>query len=284
VQVLREKRSLLQQADTIYKNFLEKTANRFTAGEADILEKTTAENQRLQIAHQLQLLQADMAMSENRFRWLIQADSTAIPAIAPIIYPLKTLPHTNEVDNTQQIALQKEQLHLSANLQKLEKTRLLPTVSVGFNNTSIIGWQKVNATDEKYFDASKRFSSVSAGLEIPIFQKAQRSRIKAAGILYSQKQLELEAARKYLQVELANALEIFQHYRQQLATFDTKALPNAATMIATATRRLQAGEIAYLDWVMLTNQALSVRAEYFNLVQLHNEAAIRIEKLSATNN
>ncbi|HUC80160.1 MAG TPA: TolC family protein, partial [Flavisolibacter sp.] len=59
---------------------------------------------------------------------------------------------------------------------------------------------------------------------------------------------------------------------------------NAETMINAVSKRLQAGEIAYLDWVIIVNNAISVRSDYYQLVQQHNEAAFQIEKLTATNN
>ena len=52
--LLGQKKSLLLEADSIYSAFLRKTEQRFKAGDIDVLEKSTAESQRLQIASQLQ--------------------------------------------------------------------------------------------------------------------------------------------------------------------------------------------------------------------------------------
>jgi cobalt-zinc-cadmium resistance protein CzcA len=60
-------------------------------------------------------------------------------------------------------------------------------------------------------------------------------------------------------------------------------MPNAELLITTATNKLNLGEIGYLEWVMIVNQAMQVRSEYFNYIQQLNEAAIEIEKISSNN-
>ncbi|RYZ30383.1 MAG: CusA/CzcA family heavy metal efflux RND transporter [Chitinophagaceae bacterium] len=281
--VLRERRSLLLYADSLYQNFMDKAEKRFKAGEADLLERTTAQSQRLQIVNQLLLLTSDLRVAENRLQSLLNADEKLNPTALAPVYLIAALPDTAALENTPAMAWQKAQVQLSADQHQAEKSRLWPTISIGYNNLSLTGWQKVNDTDEKYFGSSKRFSSVSAGIDIPIFQSAQKSRIKAANILIAQKEKEVEAKRNVLQVELKNAIQTYQLQRQLLQSFKTVAIPNAETMISTASKRLQAGEIAYLDWVIVVNNALSVRSDYFQLVQQQNETAFEIDKLTATN-
>ena len=60
-------------------------------------------------------------------------------------------------------------------------------------------------------------------------------------------------------------------------TLDTNLL------IETASKKLNAGEIGYLEWVMIINQAIQIQNEYFNYVQQLNEGAIEIEKITANN-
>ena len=54
-------------------------------------------------------------------------------------------------------------------------------------------------------------------------------------------------------------------------------------MIETASKKLNAGEISYLEWVMIINQAIQIQNEYFNYIQQLNDGAIEIEKISANN-
>jgi cobalt-zinc-cadmium resistance protein CzcA len=282
--VLRERQDLLRYADSLYKGFADRAALRLKAGESDILEKVTADNQRLQIANQLQELEVDMTEYENQFRWLLQADSIVKPMAASSVYDLSSIPQFANIDNNPVLLAAVQQLQISQSKLKVEKAKLLPSIEAGYNNMSIIGWQKVNATDEVYFGSGKRFGSVSAGVGIPIFHKAQRSRIKAAGIGIRQQETGLAMTKKKLQQELSNKTAILNLSRQQIQTFKDVTLPNADLILQTVSRRLNAGEITYLDWVILTNQALQVRGEYLTAVQRHNEAAISLEKFSQTTN
>jgi cobalt-zinc-cadmium resistance protein CzcA len=48
----------------------------------------------------------------------------------------------------------------------------------------------------------------------------------------------------------------------------------------TATQKFKAGDINYLDWVMLMNQSIQTRANYYMAVLSYNEAAFELEKLN----
>jgi cobalt-zinc-cadmium resistance protein CzcA len=48
----------------------------------------------------------------------------------------------------------------------------------------------------------------------------------------------------------------------------------------TATQKLKAGEINYLDWVVLMNQSIQTRADYYAAVMQFNESAFELEKLN----
>jgi cobalt-zinc-cadmium resistance protein CzcA len=178
---------------------------------------------------------------------------------------------------------QQQQVQLSEQWHKLEKSKMLPSFNIGYNNTSVIGWQATGQNTEKYFSGSRRFSSVSAGIGIPIFSRAQRSRINAADVLIRQRKQELEVMHQQLNANLQDGIKIYFHNGHLVESYRATMLPNASLTIAVATNKLNAGEIGYLNWVILINQAIQIRGEYLNTVQELNEAAIEIERITATN-
>ncbi|MCW2798525.1 MAG: CusA/CzcA family heavy metal efflux transporter, partial [Nocardioides sp.] len=281
--IIEQKRSLLLTADSIYNNFLQKTEQRFKAGDVDILEKSTAENQRVQIANQLSILQTDHTVLLNRLKRLLNSGLTVVPYADTVLYHLQILPDTAQVEQSPAIAIQKQAVQLGQEQHQLEKSKLLPSFGFVFNNSSIIGWQKLNETSDKFFGAGQRFSTVGAGIDVPIFGRAQRARIKASNVLVTQRERQLEAVRRELNTELENAVQGYLRNKQLLESYQTTMLPNAANIIKTAGNRLASGETGYLDWVILINQALQIRNEYFNVMQQLNEAAFLIEKISGTN-
>jgi cobalt-zinc-cadmium resistance protein CzcA len=46
---------------------------------------------------------------------------------------------------------------------------------------------------------------------------------------------------------------------------------------------MNAGEIGYLEWVMIINQAVQTQNDFLNYIQQLNESAIEIEKMSSNN-
>lgn len=280
--VLQQQEGLLLEADSLYKAFLQKAELRFKVGDVDALERSTAENQRMQIANQLAMLRTDRDAALNRFQVLLNTPETLAPVGDSIIYPLASIPDTGAIAQTPAIALQQQQVLRSEQEHRLEKTRLLPGFSLGYNNMSIIGYQRVG-TEEKYFDGSSRFSSVSVGVGIPLMSGAQRSRIKASGVLVRQKQQELEATRQQLGTELLNAIRTYTRNRELAATYRAVLLKNATTVISAANKRLNSGEIGYLEWVILINQALEMRSSYFTLVEQLNRSAFAVERLGGIN-
>ncbi|PUZ30198.1 cobalt-zinc-cadmium resistance protein CzcA [Chitinophaga costaii] len=281
--VLQGKRQLLQQADSIYAGFLQKAQQRLNAGDIDVLEKTTAENQRLQITNQLQILFTDYEVLLNQLRMLLNSNTRFEPVADSAIYQLTRLPDTSFLNQSPTLKLQRQQVLLSQQQQQLEKSKLLPTLNAGYNSATIIGWQTTGQNVEQYFGGGKRFNAVNVGVGIPIFSGAQRSRINAAGVLVRQRQQELESTRQQLNTALENSVRVYLRNTALVKTYHIAMLPNATNIIHTATSKLTAGEIGYLDWVLLINQSLQIQSEYLGVVQQLNEAAFEIEHLTAIN-
>jgi len=281
--VLQHKRRLLLQADSIYGGFLEKAEQRFTSGDVDALELATARNQRSQISNQLEILKTDYEVLLTRFNVLLNSHGQVIPEADCVLYRLSGLPDTERIADNPALRLQQQQIMLSQQQHKLEKSKLLPSLTLGYSNTSVVGWQTTTAGSDVYFDRDKRFSSVNVGLGIPVFSGAQRSRIRASNVLIKQRQQELDVTKQELRTGMEDAMRIYTQNSKLISSYQSSILPNASKIISTTTDKLNAGEIGYLDWVILINQSIQLRSEYFNTVQQLNEAAFEIERISAVN-
>lgn len=278
--VLGEKEKLLLEADQIYSAFLEKSKQRFKAGDVDVLELSMAENQRMQIANQLEELKTDKLVLLHQFKVLLNSPAELLPAADTAVYvpsPAAFL----EIKGHPLLRLREQQITLSRQQSDLEKAKLLPSLNLGYNNSTIIGWQSNSSGAEQYFGKDKRFSSLSVGLGIPVFFTAQKSRIKAANVKIVQQQQELEALRQQMTAELEDAVRNYQRHHRVLKSYQASMLPNAVNIIKTSTQKLGAGEIGYLDWALLINQAIQIRSQYFTTVQQLNESAFEMERISA---
>jgi heavy metal efflux system protein len=280
LRTLQEKEKLLREAGERYEQFLIKVEKRFTLGDADVLERSTAKTQRMQIENQINVLRAEYHMKLNDFRLLLNTIEPVEPAAGEILYSF-VLSDTSTAQSPV-VTLAMEAINRTVTVHKLEKSRLYPSLSASYNNISFTGYQRVG-NSEQYFNRSDRFTYVGVGLGIPLFHGAQRAKIKAASLQLESSRVQLSATERKLKTRFENTLHYYREISRQVLTYQTMLLPEANVMLEAADKRLNTGEIGYLQWVMLVNQSVSIRNDYLDVVQRHNETAFELEQLNGTN-
>ena len=281
--VLQEKRKLLTETDSIYKIFVLNSKQRYTAGNSDILEKITAENQLAQINNQLQSLSVGYENLLNQFNVLLNCKEVYEPEVNSFSISIKLIPDLLTLNGTPLLKLQEKNILKSEQQYQLEKSKLYPTFTAGYNSATIIGWQTTTQNNERYFGPDQRFGTYNIGLAIPIFSSAQRARISASNIVIEQSKLEQLAISQLLKAKLKDAISQYIQNKKIVADYEQNSLPNAKLLIETASKKMNAGEIGYLEWVMIINQAVQTQNDFLNYIQQLNESAIEIEKMSANN-
>jgi cobalt-zinc-cadmium resistance protein CzcA len=272
---LLEKRKLLLQADTMYAEFLRRADLRFQKGETNILEKTTAETQRGQISHQLRMLGADFIIVQDRFKLVLNTEKDFLPADSIFKLPTHLLLDTTTLLEHPQIKVLQQQQNISLAQRKLEKSKMLPDLSIGYINQSFTGFQNVNGT-ETHFTGSDRFSSVQLGLGISIFRRSQRARIATSKISESIAYNKYLAGVQILKNRYMQAIDQYNKHLETINYYETIALINANRIINTANKQFLNGEINYLEWVLLMNQAIGIQNEYIDAVKNLNQVIIEI--------
>ena len=58
--------------------------------------------------------------------------------------------------------------------------------------------------------------------------------------------------------------------------FETTALKNAEVITSTANKQFLGGDINYLEWVLLVNQAVNIQNDYIEAVKNRNSSIIEI--------
>jgi cobalt-zinc-cadmium resistance protein CzcA len=75
-------------------------------------------------------------------------------------------------------------------------------------------------------------------------------------------------------------VSLYIQHKKTLDSYIKRGLSSAALIMQTANQKLNAGEINYLDWVVLMNQSIQTKADYYTAVMSYNEAAFELEKLN----
>ena len=268
----KEKERLLNEMLKLYTDFSDKANLRLKAGESNILEKTTASSQKSAIEIQLKQLQQELAVLKIQFQWLLNTETDFIPEDS------KSFANSlnEKLADHPLLKIWEQQKNISAEQIALEKAKMLPGLQLAYNLNSFKGL----GPDDKLYNATPQFHSVQVGVSLPIFSGGQKARIEAAKVAQSVAESELKNTEFNLQNQLKKAREIYQSNLEIVSKYESSDLKNADVITETAKRQFIGGEINYLEFVILVNQAVQLKNNYTDAVWKLNQSAIELEYLT----
>lgn len=270
--VVEQKQSLLLSMDSAHREFLRIAALRFKTGETNMLERASAENQVTQIGRQVKTLQKEYRALQLQLMLLTDSEEMLQPRSESFQLNWVATDQT-KLDQHPFLKLHVQMENQALAASQVEKAKLLPELNLSYNNMSI--------QDGAVYDRSNRFHSFQVGIGIPVFSGAQKARIKSAKTQQQLKQNETDYARKQLQSDLEDAINQFGKHQEIVREFESTALKNANGITQTLTKQLQKGEINYLEWTVLNQQALELRLDYLTAVSDLNNSIIHLNYLLA---
>jgi cobalt-zinc-cadmium resistance protein CzcA len=274
---LKSLATLLQTQDSLFSEFAKAAALRFSTGEGNLLEKTTAATQSLEVVNLARQNLADIAIAEAHLQALLKNET---PVTTSDVFQKRALPSTivNSVDGNPQLAFLRQQVTIRNQLTRVERNRILPDISLGYFVQSLTGLQNVNGQDI-FYTRSKHFQGFELGLSIPFWIVPQVARVRAAASY-------AEAARRaadYYQTTLAShyeqALRELDKDLASLTYYEDSALPNASLILAQARRSYTGGEIGYVEYLQSLKNVISIRSNYLMSLNLYNQSVVKIEFL-----
>lgn len=272
---VEEKRTLLHYSDSLYSAFYKKASLRLEKGETNILEKSSAETQLGQINVQLNQLNQDMLVLQLQFQLLLNTSTAYAPDNKQFKIDAVGFADTGLLKENPGLQMIRHQQQIADAVIEVEKSLLLPALTVGYNNTSIRGM----GADNKVYGTGYRFNAMQVGIGIPVFAKAQKSKIAGAKLNKQVAEANYAIGLQQLQTAYQAAYLQYRKYLQTVQYFENTALKNAQTITNTANLQLANGGINYLEWVQLINQATTVKNDYIESVKNLNESAIQLRYL-----
>lgn len=270
--VLLEKEKILASADSSYAAFQISANQRFNKGESNLLEKTTAETQRGQISLQRQAIRKEIETAKLGLQILMNTEKDYLPEPGEFKAKYKLPFDTALLSSHPGLQLFKQQIQIAAANTAFEKSQLLPDLSIAYFSSSIRGM----GADNHYYTGATRFNTVQVGIGIPVFAKAQKARLSASKVneLITENNYALQL--KKLQNGYRQLQQQWLSLQQSVSYYEQDALQKATTLQITANSQLNAGEINYLDWVLISNQATTIRSNYLDELKKYNETVSRI--------
>jgi cobalt-zinc-cadmium resistance protein CzcA len=273
---MEQKKRLLQHNDSLYLAFYQKAELRLAKGETNILEKTSAETLLGQVQMQLNQLKEDQAILQLQFQLLLNSTAQVTPAVSDHRLAATATMDTLRLTEHPAIKLIAQQQQIADAAIRLEKSKLLPDLSIGYNNVSIKGI----GADNKLYNGSNRFNSVQVGIGISIFAGAQKARINSAKVNKQVAESNFALEVQSMNATYRAALFQYRKYLQSVQYFELKPLKNATLITVTANQQIAAGNINYLEWAQLINQATTIKNDYLEAVRNLNEAIIQLNYFS----
>ena len=267
---LKEKEKLLQKADTLFSKFFDKANLRLQKGESNILEKSTAETQKTNVAIQLKQLQTEIEMLKLEFQLVLNSEEVYIPVSSN----LKAKIENSKIEENPILKVFEQQKKIVSAETALQKSKLLPEINIAYNNNSFKGIG---------LDDSKRFHSAQVGLGIPLFGGSQKAKINASKVAENIAESEYQTQVLNLKNEYNKLLLQYNSNLEIVTYFETNSNKNSNIITDVANKQFINGDINYLDFVILVNQSVAIQNSYIEAVKLLNESIIAINYLNYKN-
>lgn len=262
LQYLQATAALTNYIDSIYMKYVKIAQLRFDKGESNLLEKISLENKVAQNKLLLQATESDLLSVQMQLGILLQANFTI--EAADTFHSNKKLFDTALLQQQPMLKYYQQLQQQNVAQTAVEKAKLKPEYFVGLNNQSIIGWQLNRDKTENFYDAGKRFSSVTAGLSIPVFTKARHAKIEAAKINEQIGEVSFKIAKNNMQSALFKALQDYNKYSNTALYYQLQGINQSNAIINNANLSYQTGQINYVEWATLFNEAVTIKYEYLN--------------------
>lgn len=279
---LMERKKILIRLDSVYRQFQHAASLRLETGESNILEKSIADAQLQQLKIQSGQLEDDLKILQLRLQWLLNSDESLLPQYEVFKKAsfVTLAADTSTIESHPQIRYSLVQEKLQEAQTRVERSGLSPEIGVGYNNMSIRGYQSKDGVSQEYYSGSDRFGSFQLTLGIPLFNKATRNRVRAAHINEQVAKVKTESAVANLKSSIQQSVESVNKYQKSLDYYEKGGLAQSELMMNHAKLAFENGEIGYVEWTLLMNQAVNVQLGYVSAVSQYNQSLIELEYLT----
>ncbi|MDD3210869.1 CusA/CzcA family heavy metal efflux RND transporter [Bacteroides graminisolvens] len=274
---LYSKQKLFAYQDSLYTGFQKAAELRAKTGETNRLEMISARSQSLEIKNQLQQINADLVIYNQKLQTILNIETTLYPADT-VLHRIDYLPASdNSVLTTNpSVGYINQQVEVSRLEKKVESSRILPDLSIGYFSQTIRGSQDVNGIP-RTFGAADRFTGIQVGIAVPLWFAPYSAKAKAAKFKEKVAQTNAEYYSKSLSGSYRSLMLEFSKNSNSVDYYEKQAIPEADLIIEQATRSYKAGAIDYLDYILSLNRALSIKQSYLDAQNNYNQTIISID-------
>jgi cobalt-zinc-cadmium resistance protein CzcA len=271
-------RNILERYDSILTAMFQASQRQYAAGESNRLTVSAIELQLGENRLNLERAKIDIEIQLTQLRTLTQ-EYRIDDVIGSLVEFTEITFDSLEILNNRELAFRQSQSHLGYLQKKVEVSRSLPDIRIGFFSQTLIGTQNVNG-QEQFFGSNKRFHGFQLGVAIPLWYSPYAAKIKIAENKHLMLSKQSEAFASELHQRYRQA---FQQYRKNKTSVDyyrSIALPQAKDLVRKSHRAFEAGEADYISTLFNSMNALKLEESYFAALQQLHQSIIMITFLT----
>jgi cobalt-zinc-cadmium resistance protein CzcA len=274
---LYSKQKLFAYQDSLYTGFQKAAELRAKTGETNRLEMISARSQSLEIKNQLQQINADLVIYNQKLQTILNVETTLYPADT-VLHRIDYLPAADKsvLAANPSVSYINQQIEVSRLEKKVESSRILPDLSIGYFSQTMQGTQEINGVP-RIFGTGNRFTGIQAGIAIPLWFAPYSAKTKAAKFKEKVAQANAEYYSKSLSGNYRSLMLEFSKNSNSVDYYEKQAIPEADLIIEQATRSYKAGAMDYLDYILSLNRALTIKQSYLDAQNNYNQTIISID-------
>ncbi len=262
---LEDKKRLFNRLDSLYTDLYQAAEVRFRAGDAALLDKIAAEVKLKELKALREQTAGEMNIQQKQLMMLLNVDEWLLPVEEPLI---KLEPGNPQGAMHPVLSVQEQNVLIAATNLAVQKQNNMPEFSGRFFSQRLWG-------------AGDPFTGFSVSASFPVFGKAaykSRTDVARAGQKVQQETLDFRI--RQFETEKASALTEIEKNRSLLNFYETSGLNQADLIIRTATLSYRSGEISFAEMSQYLSQAIGIRQNYLDVLNLYNQSVIQLNYLN----
>jgi len=264
----KSKLLLISELEKEFQNFAVIAQKRFELGESNLIEKIAAEGKSEEIKLLRSEANLDVENLRQQLQFLLNVEET-VTIVSSDLQKVDFLVEDLKGDNAL-LKLQQKFVSVSEGQYKLEKARFLPDLSAGYFNQQIEGVQN--------------FSGFQVGVKVPLFFWSQKGRTQAAKKNTEIAQMNYEQTKLDINSVLQTNLQEYEKHKASLMYYETKGLQLADKLFSSANTAYKEGEIGYVEYIATLEQAVQIKRDYLDRLNLYNQTINEINYLTGKYN
>lgn len=264
-----EKFSLLSYQDSIYKNFVDIAELKYKTGETSYLEKLSSQNKYQEVQILKKQVAADIKIYKQELQKLLNVQQPVTITdgrLQKLSLVINT--DTSAIKESPVLAYYNQKIAIANSSVLLEKSKLLPDLSIGYFNQSL--------------DKVKGFQGVQFGLGVPIFFWAQQGKIQAAKLQTQIAQSDFENFQNNLKATFNQQLQEYEKNVELFNYYEQVGLKQSDEILKIAQFAYSKGEIGYMEYIQNLTQAITIKSQYLESLNKFNQTVININYLTGT--